>query len=426
MKLSILVPSVHTRRNTFLNKSLNMLYNQLESLPQHQQKEVEILYIIDNKTIMLGDKRNSLVDLASGEYVVFVDDDDRISDNYISSILEATQHNTDCITFLAEVSLNGDIPKICDYSTRHKYDYNTKTQYNRIPNHICAVKRDLVQRIKFPSILYGEDSAYSKLLLPLLKSEHQIKEVLYYYDYNQETTETQMHLRPRKDTVDLIILSNAKNSQLYRMTQNTIDTAIAGALGQSIRVIVIEQTESKYKNAETHRLTTKFNYNGFANYGASLGTGNWIVVANNDLVFYKGWLNELLKANHPIVSPKCPIDPRQRDIKVNTTGFKCGRYFSGWCFMMQRSLYAEIGGFSEEFSFYCADNVVIEQLREVGVTPMLVPGALARHLGSSTLASAENKDELTFEQVHKFNLKYDSNLFEDNNSFKIWKSKNNL
>jgi hypothetical protein len=67
MKLSILVPSVAERRNTFLPKCLDMLYGQIESLSTDQKKEVEILFLIDSKERMLGSKRNNLIDIAQGE-----------------------------------------------------------------------------------------------------------------------------------------------------------------------------------------------------------------------------------------------------------------------------------------------------------------------------------------------------------------------
>jgi len=129
MKLSILVPSVAERRKTFLPKSLDMLYGQLEALPEQDQKEVEIIYLIDNKTIMLGDKRNLLVDMANGDYIAFVDCDDRISSDYILSLLEGIKSNADAIVFLAEVSLNGNPPKICRYSKDYIRDYNTEKEY---------------------------------------------------------------------------------------------------------------------------------------------------------------------------------------------------------------------------------------------------------------------------------------------------------
>src|SRR5690606_8642835 len=146
IKLSILVPSVHTRRNTFLPKALDMLYDQYEELDESQKKQVEILFLVDNKTIMLGHKRNTMVDMASGDYVVHVDDDDRIEPNYIKTLLAATDSKADVITFLASVYINGATPKICRYSTTFDSDHDTPTQYNRLPNHICCVRREIARQ----------------------------------------------------------------------------------------------------------------------------------------------------------------------------------------------------------------------------------------------------------------------------------------
>jgi glycosyltransferase involved in cell wall biosynthesis len=198
MKLSILVCSVHTRRNTFLPKILDQLYNQFESLSPEDQNEVEILVLIDNKKIMLGTKRNYMVDIACGEYVVFVDDDDRVSGDYIKILLDAANKDKDCITFMAEVSINGETPKHCIYSAAFSEDRNFDNFYHRIPNHICAIKRSICKQVHYPAIPYGEDSGFSKSVKELLNSETFIDRVLYFYDYNSDTTETQQHLAKRK------------------------------------------------------------------------------------------------------------------------------------------------------------------------------------------------------------------------------------
>lgn len=291
IKLSILIPSTHTRRKSFLPSILDQVYGQYESLPKEQQEQVEILTLIDNKTRMLGDKRNNMVNMAQGEYIVHVDDDDRISEYYISELLHASNHpnNHDVIVFKAEVSLNGEQPKLCYYSHSYRKDYNTSDNYFRIPNHICCVKRELALQVPFKNIQYGEDSAYSKELLPLIKSEYVIDKVLYYYDYNQETTETQQHLKPVYD-LDLVILSNAKTPILKAMTEKTILTAISGSRGYKLNIIVIEQQEVTYRHARTVHITKPFNYNEFANIGAHMGNSERIMIANNDLVFYPNWL----------------------------------------------------------------------------------------------------------------------------------------
>jgi len=152
--LSILVCSVHTRYDTFAPKIQKQLYDQYSALPEPEQDRVEIVVLTDNKKMMLGHKRNVMVDIAQGNYIAFVDDDDRIADNYLAELLKAIETDADCIVFKAEVSMNGEPPKICDYSKDHRRDYNHKDGYYRIPNHICCVKRDVSLKSSFPHLLY--------------------------------------------------------------------------------------------------------------------------------------------------------------------------------------------------------------------------------------------------------------------------------
>lgn len=419
MKLSILVPSVAERRNTFLPKCLDMLYSQLESLPIEQQKTVEILFLIDSKERMLGSKRNNLIDIAQGEYIVFVDDDDRIEPDYISSLLEAIESNSDVITFLASVSLNGEPAKICHYSNKYAKDYNTTDTYHRLPNHICCVKKEIALKVPFLNIKNGEDSAYSKQLKPHLRTQHEINRVMYHYDYNEKTTVAQEDspyvVESRKPYIlDLVIISYAKTRQMQLMTQNAINTAINGAKGIKINVIVVESAKGvMYRNASVLYPDFPFNYNAYGNYGIKQGTAHYAMLANNDLLFKPSWLTELIKANHPLVSPKEPRDSRQRDIRINTIGDKTGRHLSGWCFMIERSLWDKIGGFDEDVNFYCSDDVVIEQCKEFDVLPMLVVNSIVQHLVSTTLktVSPTDRTELTDNQVRIFNKKYDQNKF---------------
>ncbi len=194
MKLSILVCSVIGRRNTFLPSILDALNSQIEGV-----NDVELLVLIDNKTRMLGIKRNDLVFMAQGDYIVFVDDDDKIAADYVSTLLQAIDkaNGADVITFKVNVSLNGGEFKPCYYSKDFAHDYNEADRYCRLPNHIMCIKKDLCIDTPYEPILYGEDSAFSKQLKPKLNSEYAIDKVLYEYHYNLETTETQQHLRHR-------------------------------------------------------------------------------------------------------------------------------------------------------------------------------------------------------------------------------------
>lgn len=190
IKLSVLVCSVLERASTFLPKILKQLDAQCS-----QHHDVEVLLLLDNKTMTLGEKRNEMVRVSSGRYVVFVDDDDRIEPHYVATLLDAINSGVDIITFGVSVSLNGDTPKLCKYSMKYEKDYNTSDAYFRIPNHICCVKRSIAIATPYKPILRGEDAAYAKDLLPKLNSEYVINDVLYHYDFDITTTVTQKKIR---------------------------------------------------------------------------------------------------------------------------------------------------------------------------------------------------------------------------------------
>lgn len=70
IKLSILIPTV-PRRKAHLERLLATLEPQLTD-------EVELLVLMDNKKSLIGSKRQKMIDISQGEYIVFIDDDDEI------------------------------------------------------------------------------------------------------------------------------------------------------------------------------------------------------------------------------------------------------------------------------------------------------------------------------------------------------------
>jgi GT2 family glycosyltransferase len=214
--------------------------------------------------------------------------------------------------------------------------------------------------------------------------------------------------------LDVVILSNAKTLELSRITANCIESLLAS--NSEMNVFVVEQNQGidwseGHSNIRNVYLDMPFNYNQFANIAAKHGRNEWICIANNDLIFEPNWFREILKANYPICSPRCPDDKRQKDVHYNEVGEQVGRHLSGWCFVIKRSLWEEIGGFDEDFSFWCADNSLMEQLLAIGIKPMVLKNSIVKHLGSKTLVTMENREELTRNQVKKFNKKYNKNLF---------------
>lgn len=77
--------------------------------------------LVDNRKRTTGAKRNDLIDLAKGEYVTFIDDDDWAGANYVQSILGAIDQypGTDCIVFDVAFYLHGDFVKLFKYGQEY-------------------------------------------------------------------------------------------------------------------------------------------------------------------------------------------------------------------------------------------------------------------------------------------------------------------
>ncbi|GAA4175823.1 glycosyltransferase [Gryllotalpicola koreensis] len=414
--LSVLVPSVSSRRDGLAAKVVDQLFAQVEQL--EDRKRVEVIVLQDNFTRVVGDKRNILVNLAQGDYVAFVDDDDWVEPDYITSLLAAIDSgDPDAVTFQAAVTLDGGPVTPCDYSIRFTADRNFPDRFERLPNHIAAVRRELALKTPFKEIQWGEDGDYAKRLKPLLKSEVHLEKTLYHYVFDSTVTETQ------KAVMDVVMMSNASTPDLRRMTQHAIDTCRRGASGK-LNIIVVEQDPSaSYRGASVIRRPGQFNYNAAANEGARWGRADWIMFANNDLVFEPGWMEPLLNAGHMVVSPHNPGDPRQQGLRGNETGPITGRHLSGWCFMMAREVWNRIGGLNEDYGYWCADNATVKQVMALGIEPMLVPDSRVKHLVSKTGGRAgQIDDELTWGAVARFNAEFGEHLFEGDPRFEAWRS----
>ena len=190
IKLSILICSLYGR-----HESLDTL---LHILDDQKDNQIEILIEKDNGVMTIGAKRNILLERAQGEYMCFVDDDDVVSDNYISKILEAIETKPDCcgiegLIFMRPRIRNRDryspkrwlqgqrVQRKFIHSIRYKTWFEEHHIYYRCPNHLNPVKRELALQVMFPSLNNEEDRDYSIRLLPLLKTEVYIKGIIYNY-----------------------------------------------------------------------------------------------------------------------------------------------------------------------------------------------------------------------------------------------------
>ena len=183
MRLSILICSIPSRI-----RQLTHLIYALEK--QIKKKPVEILYLGDNKRMTVGAKRNKLLNMASGEYVCFIDDDDMLDDEYVDNILDAIKSKSDVIVFNVEISEDNSEYKPVVYDLNFKGDQNYPDRYERLPNHLMAIKREIAQAAGFPNKSFAEDHEFAKRIKRLAKTQTRIDKSLYFYHFDSKKSET--------------------------------------------------------------------------------------------------------------------------------------------------------------------------------------------------------------------------------------------
>jgi hypothetical protein len=180
--LSILIPTITGRESSYTtlynNIQKQLLDNQLHTI-------VEVLTLKDNKELTVGKKRQLLAEQSAGTHVVYIDDDDDISDDYCKLITDALLLNpdVDCVGIQGVITTNGKNQKQWYISKEYKRWFEKDRIYYRTPNHISPVKRTLCLQTGFDDIKYAEDYNYSIKLLPLLQTEVLIKTNIYHYKY---------------------------------------------------------------------------------------------------------------------------------------------------------------------------------------------------------------------------------------------------
>jgi glycosyltransferase involved in cell wall biosynthesis len=192
--LSILTPSVPSRIANFsdiynaypgpLLKLIEKLEDQIGTL------NVEHLILTDNKRRSVGAKRQALLEMARGEYVSFVDDDDTVSDDYIQELLPRCQSGPDVVTFEQAAIINGVEGQITfDAASKVDEPWRAGGIAKRRPWHVCAWRRDLALCGVFTEKNYGEDADWVNQVAPLVRTHLHIPKVLHYYLHDSKMTE---------------------------------------------------------------------------------------------------------------------------------------------------------------------------------------------------------------------------------------------
>lgn len=187
--LNILIPTIVGRE---------ILYRDLrDKLELQITSDVEIITLKDDKEVSIGTKRQMLLESSNSEYVVFIDDDDTVSEDYVTEVLKALESKPDCVGF--EIECYGTAGKTASASNKYdKWAENVNGfDYVRTPYHKIPIKREIALQIGFKDMRYAEDYDFSLRLKEsgLIKDEVYIPKVLYYYMYKYENPKTKYGLQ---------------------------------------------------------------------------------------------------------------------------------------------------------------------------------------------------------------------------------------
>lgn len=193
--LSILIPSIPSRvdRLRILQNELDSQVKTIYTIDNYSSLgDIEIL-IDDSKTFLdgglsIGKKRESLVQRANGKYVVFLDDDDSISPNYIEALLRLCNTDVDVCTFRAIVKLQNSWGLV-DMSLKYQFNEQFTPEYTirRKPWHICPIRSEFAKLYEFKDINNAEDFEWTERVLTHCTTEAHTDKILFQYSHGSHS-----------------------------------------------------------------------------------------------------------------------------------------------------------------------------------------------------------------------------------------------
>lgn len=195
IKLTIAIPSLPDRIEKYLKPLYEKLKNQIGNI-----SDIEILSLMDNKDITVGEKRTRLFGLAKGRYTCIIDDDDNVTKDFVEVLREKITDDLDvdviCYNQLAQFN---NKPWIIKSSLKH----NCTHPFNQIeldyegnplpclrpPWHWCAWRTELAKKIPFGDSNTQEDTVFVLEAIKQAKTELVLDRVMCQYNWEANVSQ---------------------------------------------------------------------------------------------------------------------------------------------------------------------------------------------------------------------------------------------
>jgi glycosyltransferase involved in cell wall biosynthesis len=159
-------------------------------------RPIGYLYLGDNKRRSVGEKRNALLSISRAQWVCFLDDDDSWHDGAVNKLWELIKANPEKKVIAFRGTENHDGAKNLDfrydrnYSVNHRIKLDGKSMRGKIPDHLCAWKRELALKESFPEINLSEDHRWAEAMKKHYSDADQLitDDYIYHYEFNRSTS----------------------------------------------------------------------------------------------------------------------------------------------------------------------------------------------------------------------------------------------
>jgi GT2 family glycosyltransferase len=220
--------------------------------------------------------------------------------------------------------------------------------------------------------------------------------------------------------IDIIILSNGKSERLIDLTKQTIHSLLESEDCSIIKfdILVLESCKSikpyEYPNAKTIYPETEFGFHKYLNIGLNETSNDLVCFCNNDLIFHKGWASAILKSMQDesalesvgVFCPNFHVDKLDQIPDDINYGYKNGVLFTGWCFLVKRSVFNKVGKFDEKFNFWFADDDFRLSLEKHAIKHGLIKNARVTHIRSETLSTEKSRSQFKLQESAKAYYNY--------------------
>lgn len=264
MKISVIVPLYNAE--SYLEKCilsvLNQTYSNWELIlidDGSNDKSGEIIDMAtqrDHRIIALhqenkgaGSSRNKGIDIATGDYVVFLDADDFIDPDYFQLLIPLAKNND--IVFIDAMQLSVTGKRLCNelMSIYEKWDKD-RILRSQLTGKISwgawrkAVRLSLIKenQIYFTEHCIGEETLYSFQLLNATSKIGFIKNKPVYYYINHDESLSKTKMEDPWGSVVLAVKKYLKEKELYEKFADTIN-----AFNISATVVSLDRINQQYK-----------------------------------------------------------------------------------------------------------------------------------------------------------------------------------